>query len=157
MPRGRLLKKGPAMSTSGAVGGHVSVAVVIGSSAFALTLLLAAAAGLAISAGLLLAASAGAALIAVWLARQTKSVRSAWGRGCLVNGLLSAAVAVGFRVQDDSWAGPSRYLEDLDRAIGPLTPFLWALAARIGLIALVLATILFALSYWLLGPPHRKA
>jgi hypothetical protein len=48
-------------------------------------------------------------------------------------------------------------MEDLDRAMGPLTPFVWALAARLGLIALILAAVLLALGYWLLGPPHRKA
>jgi lipopolysaccharide export system protein LptC len=31
------------------------------------------------------------------------------------------------------------------------------LATRIRLVALILATILSALSYWLLGQPHRKA
>jgi len=74
-----------------------------------------------------------------------------------MNGLLSTAVAVSFHVQDDLWAGRSQYAEDLDRAIGPLTGFVWVLVARIGLIASVMAAILFALSYWLLGPPHRKA
>jgi hypothetical protein len=84
-------------------------------------------------------------------------VRSGWGRGCLVNGLLSAAVAAGFGTQDEFWSGRSGYMEDLDQAIGPLNHFVWALAARVGLIALMLAAVLFALSYWLLGPPHRKA
>jgi hypothetical protein len=46
---------------------------------------------------------------------------------------------------------------DLDRAIGSLNHFVWELAARLGLIAFVLAAVLFAISYWLLGPPHRKA
>ena len=84
-------------------------------------------------------------------------MRAAWGGGCLVNGFLSTAVAVSFRVQDEPWSGRMPYQDDLDRAIGPLTHFVWALAARIGLAAFVLAAILFALSYWLLGPPHRKA
>ncbi|MGC2413190.1 MAG: hypothetical protein WA459_10910 [Stellaceae bacterium] len=132
------------------------VAAVMGSIAFALALLLIAAAGLPLTAGSV-AALVGAGLFAAWLTRRQASARSGWGRGCLVNGLLSAAVAIGFRAQDDLWAGRPQYTEDLDRAIGPLTHFVWALAARIGLIALILATVLFALSFWLLGPPHRKA
>ena len=141
----------------GAGGGRIVVASVMGATAFALAVLLVAAAGLPIAVAPVVAALAGAALLAVWLARRKASLRSAWSRGCLVNSLLSAGVAFGFRVQDDLWVGRSQYAEDLDRAIGPLTHFIWALAARAGLIALILAAVLFALSYWLLGPPHRKA
>jgi len=145
------------VSTSETIGGRVVVAGVMGSIAFALIVLLVAAAGLPITAGLSVAALAGAGLIAAWLARSAASVRSGWGRGCLVNGLLSAAVAAGFGTQDEFWSGRSGYMEDLDRAMGPLTDFVWALAARVGLIALMLAAVLFALSCLLLGPPHRKA
>jgi len=145
------------VSTSENIGGHIVVAGVMGSIAFAFIVLLVAAAGLPITTGLLVAAAAGAGLIAAWLARSAASIRSSWGRGCLVNGLLSAAVAAGFGTQDEFWSGRSGYMEDLDRAIGPLTDFVWALAARVGLIALMLAAVLFALSCLLLGPPHRKA
>ena len=136
---------------------RVVIAALTGTITFVLVLLLSVAAGLPLTAGLSVVALTGAALTPVWAARGAASLRSAWGRGCLVNGLLSAAVAVGFRVQDDFGAGRSQYAEDLDRAIGPLTHFVWELAARIGLVALILATVLVALGYWLLGPPHRKA
>jgi hypothetical protein len=145
------------VSTSENIGGHIVVADVMGSIAFAFIVLLVAAAGLPITTGLLVAAAAEAGLIAVWMARSAASVRSGWGRGCLVNGLLSTAVAAGFGTQDEFWSGRSGYMEDLDRAMGPLTDFVWALAARVGLIALMLAAVLFALSCLLLGPPHRKA
>lgn len=144
------------MSTSETIGGRVVVAGVMGGVAFALIVFLGAAAGLPVTAALFMAALAGAGLIAVWLARSAASVRSGWGRGCAVNGFLSAAVAVSVRVQDEPWPGFT-YPDDVDRAIGSLNHFAWALAARIGLVALILAAVLFALSYWLLGPPRRKA
>ena len=48
-------------------------------------------------------------------------------------------------------------MQEIDRAMGPLNDFVWALAARGGLAFLILAAFLFALTYWLLGPPRRKA
>jgi hypothetical protein len=152
-----LIAKGHAVSTSETIGSRVVTAGVMGSITFAFIVFLGAEAGLPVTAGLLMAALAGAGLSATWLVRSAASARSGWGRGCLMNGLLSAAVAIGFRAQDDLWAGRSQYAEDLDRAIGPLNHFVWALAARVGLIALILAAVLLALSYLLLGPPHRKA
>ncbi len=137
--------------------GRLVAAAVMGCLAFGLVLLLAAAAGIPVTAVLIVAGLAGAGLIALWLERRAASVRSAWGHGCLFNGLLSAAVAVSLQVQDEPWLGGSSFAQDLDRAIGPLTHFVWALAARAGLVALILAAVLVALSYWLLGPPHRKA
>jgi hypothetical protein len=83
--------------------------------------------------------------------------RSAWARGCLVSGMLSAVVGVSLQVQDQPWSGRPVYPDDLDKAIGPLTNLLWAFAARIGIVAFVLAAILFAISYWLFRPPRREA
>ena len=128
-----------------------------GGVAFVLLLLLLMPGDLASTIGIFAAAVLGAALLLVWLIRRGMPPRSTWGAGCFINGLLSTTVAIGFHVQDNLWTGRSGYTEDLDRAIGPLTHFVWALAARVGLVALVLAAVLFALSYWLLGPPHRKA
>ncbi len=137
--------------------GRVLAVVIMGFAAFALILLVGRNAGAPIAGTPVVLAGAVSALLAIWLAARSSSSRSAWGRGCLVNGLLSTVVGVSFRAQDESWSGHMPYTEDLDRAIGPLTHFVWALAARIGLAAFVLAAVLFALSYWLLGPPHRKA
>jgi hypothetical protein len=93
------------VSISENIWGRVVVAGVMGSIAFAFIVLLVAATGLPITAGLLVAALAGAGPIAAWLARSAASVRPGWGRGCLVNGLLSAAVAAGFGTQDEFWSG----------------------------------------------------
>jgi len=124
--------------------------------AFILVLMLATLANLPQSIALSIAGG-GAALLALWLATRSMSAKLAWGRGFLVNGFLSAAVGVGFQLHSPSWPEESQYQYDLDRAIGPLTKFVWAFAARVGLAALILAAALFALSYWLLSPPHRKA
>lgn len=102
-------------------------------------------------------AGGGAALLALWLATRSMSARRAWGRGFLVDGFLSMAVGISFQLQNPSWPEESPYQYDLDRAIGPLTHFIWVFAARIGLFALILAALLFALGYWLLSPPHRQA
>jgi hypothetical protein len=132
-------------------------AVVTGGVAFVLLWLLLVPGDFASAIGMVAIAMLGGGLVAAWVMRRGSSPRSAWGAGCFINGLLSTTVAVGSRVQDDLWAGRSQYSEDLDRAIGPLTHFVWVLTARIGIIALMLAVVLFTLSYWLLGPPHRKA
>jgi hypothetical protein len=132
------------------------VAMLMGGLAFVLMSLLLVGVDFSIGAGLFTLASLGAGLIAFWVTRWANSARAAWGTGCFANGLLSSGVALSLRVQDDPWAGRSSYMDDIDRAIGPLTPFVWALAARLGLIALILAAVLFVLSCWLLGPPHRK-
>jgi hypothetical protein len=139
------------MSKPQAVSRRIPAAVAMGALAGALSALFLVPAGLAALALL------GGAVLAVWLAARANSARSAWGSGCLINGLLSMGVAVGFRAQDDFASGRAAYSDDLDRAIGPLGHFVWALAGRAGLIAALLAAALFALSLWLLGPPHRRA
>lgn len=145
------------MSKSGARENRTLIAIAMGGFAVALLALLLGPAGAAGNPGLFVFALAGAALVAGWLAWRATSARSAWGAGCLANGVVSLGVALGFRVQDELWSGRSSSVEDIDRAIGPLTHVVWALAARVGLIALAAAAILFAISYWLLRPPHRKA
>ena len=95
------------------------------------------------------------ALAGIWLAARARSAKSVWARGCLVNGMLSAAVGLGLQVQDQPWSGRPGYPDELDKAIGPLTNLLWAFAERIGIVAFVLAAILFAISYWLFRPPRR--
>jgi hypothetical protein len=152
-----LSSRGVSLSKSKIVQSRVWAAIVTGGGAFILLLLLMMPGDLASAIGIFVAAALGVALFAAWLMRRGTPPRSAWGAGCFINGLLSTAVAAGFRTQNDFWAGGSQYAEDLNRAIGPLTHFAWEMAARVGLVALVLAVVLFALSYWLLGPPHRKA
>ncbi len=145
------------MSQSGTARSRVWAASVTGGAAFVLLLLLLMPGDLASAIAILAATALGAALLAAWLMRRGSPPRSAWGVGCFINGLLSTAVAVGARVQNDLWMSQSHYAEDLDRAFGSVAHFVSALAARVGIIALILAAALFALSYWLLNPPHRKA
>jgi hypothetical protein len=145
------------MAQPGTTQSRVFVAVAMGGLAFALLSLLAVPAGAPGGLVLLGLGLISAAFLAVWLARRASSARSAWRTGCFANSLVSLGVAAGFRVQDELWSGRSPYVEDIDRAIGPLNHLLWALAARAGLVALAVAAVLFAISCWLLRPPHRKA
>lgn len=82
------------------------------------------------------------ALTGMLLTARAGSAKSVWARGCLVNGMLSAVVGVILQVQDRPWSGRPGCPDDLDKAIGPLTDLLWALAARIGVAAFVLAAII---------------
>ena len=103
-----------------------------------------------------LAVALGAGILVVAIAVWSWGARSAWRRASLAGVLSSGAVAAGSRVQDEPWSGGPGYMQEIDRAIGPLNDFLWALAARGAISILVLAAVLFALTYWLLGPPRRK-
>jgi hypothetical protein len=139
------------------IAARIVIAVVMAGAAFALAMLGVARAALGLVPAIAIIMFIGAGLIALWIAWPSPSLRYAWGRGCLVNGVMSAVAAIGLHVQNELWQGRSPSAEDLDRAIGPLTHLVWALAARVGAITLVLALVLLALSYWLLGPPHRRA
>lgn len=135
----------------------ISAALAMGGIAFVLILLLGAHTNSPGIAGPLILASVAAGLVAIWIATRAASVRAAWGRGCFVNGLLSMGVGIGFWIQEEPWSGRPAYPDELYRAIGPLTDFIWPIVAWTGLIAFVLAAALLALSWWLLGPPHRRA
>ena len=91
--------------------------------------------------------------VAVW----SSGARLTWRRrGSLAGSLFSGAIAAGSCLQDEPWSAGPGYMQEIDRAIGPMDNFLWALAARGGLAILVLVTFLFVLTFWLLGPPRRK-
>ena len=79
------------------------------------------------------------------------------GIGCLGAGFLSAVVGIGLETQSEPWPGGAPYPDELSRAIGPLTHFLWGWAAQIGIIFLVLTLILFVACYLLMRPPRRNA
>jgi len=134
-----------------------SAALATGAIAFVLILLLGVRTNSPGVVGPLILASVPAGLLAIWIATRATSVRAAWGRGCFVNGLLSLAVGIGFWIQEEPGSGRPGYSDDLERAIGPLVDFIWPLVAWAGFAALILAGILLALSWWLLGPPHRHA
>ena len=133
------------------------IALVMGGLALVLLVLLLMLTAAPVDAVRLGSALVAAGVFSVWVARRTGSARAAWGTGCFANGVLSIGVAVGLQAQNGGLSGRSVYMDDIGRAIGPLTHLVWAFAARLGVIALLLATVLFVLSYWFLGPPHRKA
>lgn len=139
----------------GAARSRTWAAIVTGATACVLLLLLLMPGRLVSALEIFVVAVLAPALLAAWLTRRGGPPRSAWGACCLIDALLSTGVAL--RAQDEFWSGRSQYAEDLDRAIGPLTSYAGAFVARVGLITLILAAVLFALGYWLLGPPHRKA
>lgn len=87
--------------------------------------------------------------------KRARPSKSAWARGCLAGGVLSAVAGISLQVWDHPWSGQPGYPDDLEKAVGPMTGLLWAFAARIGIVALALAAILFAVSYWLFRPPRR--
>ncbi len=144
------------MTTPSETTARYAAAAAMATVVFVLALLLVGMTGLPIAISPLLGALAAAVSIAIWLAASGVTVKSVWGRGCLVNGVLSAIAAVGVRVEDGRGPGEFVYPNDLDRVIGPLNHLVWAFLARAGLVFFVLAAVLIAISYWLLGPPHRK-
>jgi len=104
----------------------------------------------------LLSIAALAAIIVTGV--RSRTVKAAWGRLCLVNGVLSvmlAAVSIGIQ-KEPYWPSGSSYQHDIASAVGamPPTQTLWALAAYFAFVALAVAAILFVFSYWLLHPRH---
>ena len=105
-----------------------------------------------------IALALGAGLLAVAAGVWSWGARLAWRHASFAGGLCCAAIATGSRIQDEPWSdGGPGYMQEIDRAMGPLNNLVWELAARGGLAILVLAALLFALTYWLLGPSRRKA
>lgn len=85
------------------------------------------------------------------------TARRVGGTSCLAAGFLSAVLGFSLEMQIEPKPGSPPYPDDLSRAIGPLTDLLWRWATQVGMVALVLAVVLFAISYWLLRPPRRNA
>ncbi len=121
------------MTMPGETSARYVAAAAMAAVVFVLALLFLAATGMPIAIPLL-GALAVAVSVAVWLAASGVTAKSVWGRGCLVNGLLSAIATVGVRVEDGRGPGEFVYPDDLDRLIGPLNHFVWAFLARAGLV-----------------------
>ena len=98
-----------------------------------------------------------AAIATVVIAGFSSSVRRAWGRLCLMNGIATLALA-GVSVEDGQpvWPTDPAYERALDQAmqwwIGQV---IWTTAAYFAA-AVIIAASLFTLSYWLLHSPHRR-
>jgi hypothetical protein len=102
-----------------------------------------------------------AAIVTVLIAALSSIVRTTCGRLCLMNGVVTLALA-GASVENGQprWPTDPVYERALDQAMqGWLRHIFWTTAAYSAAV-LIMAAILFALSYWLLHSPrvrHRQA
>jgi len=117
----------------------------------------AAAATIGRGASLLWATWSVAIVITCVIAFNAPTGRIAWGRLCIVGGLLSAALLVADLLA--AQAGEPRFDEFVDQAawLDPVRPVGAALGAAylfgaLGIAALLVAVVLFAISYGLLRP-----
>lgn len=98
-----------------------------------------------------------AAIAIVVIAALSSSIRKAWGRLCLMNGVVSLALA-GVSVENGQplWPTDPLYERALDEAMQWwVRHVIWTTAAYFAA-AVIIAAVLFALSYWLLHSPHRR-
>jgi len=118
--------------------------------------------GLAVAIGsmaavLLVQSILSVAMIAtVLIVSLSSTTRAAWGRLCLINGIVSialAAASVEGRGQP-LWPADPGYERALDRAMQWWLGHVISTAAAYFGGAIVVAAVLFVLSYWLLRSPH---
>jgi hypothetical protein len=98
-----------------------------------------------------------AATATIVIAALSSSVRKAWGRLCLMNGVVSLALA-GVSVESGQplWPTDPLYERALDQAMQSwVRHVIWTTAAYFAA-TVIIAAALFALSYWLLHWPHRR-
>ena len=98
-----------------------------------------------------------AAIVTMLIAALSPSVRTTWGRLCLTNGVTSLTLA-GVSVEDGRplWQADPICERALDQAMRWwIKDVIWTTAAYCA-IALIIAAVLFALSYWLLHSPHGR-
>jgi hypothetical protein len=98
-----------------------------------------------------------AAIATVLIAALSSSARSAWGRLCLMNGVVSLALA-GASVENGQplWPADPVYERALEQAMQWwFSNVIWPTAAYFAA-ATIMAAVLFALSYWLLRSPHGR-
>jgi hypothetical protein len=98
-----------------------------------------------------------AAIATVLIAALSSSVRTAWGRLCLMNGVVSLALA-GTSVENGLplWPTDPVYERALDQAMQWwVRHVIWTTATYFAA-ALIIAAALFALSYWLLDSSHGR-
>jgi hypothetical protein len=102
-----------------------------------------------------------AAIVTVLIAFLSSSVRTAWGRLCLMNGVVSLALA-GVSIENGQplWPADLLYERALDQAMQWwVRHLIWTTAAYFVAVVFI-AAVLFAFSYWLRYSPkirHRQA
>jgi hypothetical protein len=98
------------------------------------------------------------AMIAIVLVVSLSSTaRAVWGRLCLINGIISIAVAAAVEGRGQPlWPADPTYEHTLDRAMQWWLGELISTAAAYFSAAMIAAATLLALSYWLLRSPHRS-
>jgi hypothetical protein len=98
-----------------------------------------------------------AAIAIVLIATLSSSVRRAWGRLSLMNGVVSIALAgASVRYDQPLWPADPLYERALDQAMQWwFRHVIWTTAAYFAA-AMIIAAVLFALSYWLLHSPHGR-
>jgi len=97
-----------------------------------------------------------AMIATVLIVSLASTARAAWGRLCLINGIMSIALAAA-SVQGQGqplWPTDPGYERALDQGIQWWVGHVISTAAAYFGGAVVVAAMLFALSYWLLRPPH---
>ena len=98
-----------------------------------------------------------AAIATVLIAALSTSARAAWGRLCLMNGVMSLALA-GASVENGQplWPTDAVYERALDQAMQWwVNHVIWTTATYF-VAAMIIAAVLFAFSYWLLHSPHVR-
>lgn len=98
-----------------------------------------------------------AAIAAALIAALSSSARRAWGRLCLMNGVVSIALAgVSVRYEQPLWPADPLYERALDQAMQWwFRHVVWTTAAYFAA-AMIIAAVLLALSYWLLHSSHGR-
>jgi uncharacterized membrane protein YkvI len=104
---------------------------------------------------LILTAAAVATILIVVL---STTPRTTWGRLCLANGVVSIALAAASLQGRGQplWSPNLLYQRALDQGTQWWLRHLMWTAAAYSTAAIVVAAVLFAVSYWLLRWPHRR-
>jgi hypothetical protein len=97
-----------------------------------------------------------AAIVTVAITALSCSVRMAWGRLCLLNGVVSLAlVNVSVEIGQPLWPSDPLYERTLDQGVKWWLTHVIRATTAYSAATILIAAVLFALSYWLLRSRHR--
>ena len=99
-----------------------------------------------------------AAIATVLIAILSTTVRAAWGRLCLTNGIVSVALAMASLQGHGQpfWPADPLYERALDQAMRSWLGRLMWTATAYSCAAFVVAAVFFALGYWFLHSPYQR-